>query len=251
MLPNQIIKVEDIHRTLSSGAQSLRILRGVSFSIDAGEWAALTGPSGSGKSTLLGLLAGMDRPTRGRITMEGVEISSLPEGALARFRNEKIGVVFQSFHLIPTMTALENVELPLYIGPHRRQAHSLACQMLEQVALGERMHHLPHQLSGGEQQRVAIARALVTGPDLLLADEPTGNLDSATSKQVLGLIRLLRKQLGLTVIMVTHDAQVASYADRRLHLVDGQLLPVPQVDVYVQSEKLAPVTPVFSGEVGA
>lgn len=250
MLPNQIIKVENIYRTLSSGGQPLHILRGVSFSVEAGEWAALTGPSGSGKSTLLGLLAGMDRPTRGRICMEGTEISSLPERLLARFRNEKIGVVFQSFHLIPTMTALENVEVPLYIGPHRRQARTLARQMLEQVALGERMDHLPHQLSGGEQQRVAIARALVTGPDLLLADEPTGNLDSATSKQVLGLIRLLRNQLGLTVIMVTHDAQVASYADRRLHLVDGQLLPAPLVDVYVQSEKLAQLPTMLSGKVG-
>ncbi len=251
MLSNQIIKVEDVCRTLSVGGLPLRILRGVSFSVEAGEWVALTGPAGSGKSTLLGLLAGMDRPTRGRICMEGVDISSLPEGKLARFRSEKIGMVFQSFHLIPTMTALENVEVPLYIGPQRRQARSLACQMLDQVALGERMEHLPHQLSGGEQQRVAIARALVAGPDLLLADEPTGNLDSATSKQVLGLIRLLRKQLGLTVIMVTHDAQVASYADRRLHLIDGQLLPTPPVDVYIQSEKLAQFPTMLSGEVRA
>ena len=223
-----IIQVEDLHRSLVQGERQLQILRGVTFNVEAGEWVALSGPSGSGKSTLLGLLAGMDRPTRGRVRVAGVEISALPEAQLARFRNEKVGVVFQSFHLIPSMTAQENVEAPLYISPERRRAGALARQMLEQVGLGDRLQHLPHQLSGGEQQRVAIARALVNGPCLLLADEPTGNLDSATSKQVLGLIRLLRLQLGLTVIVVTHDPQVAGYADRRLHLVDGQLqAPTP------------------------
>ncbi len=218
------IETEDLHRTLALDGRDLHILRGISFAVKAGEWVALTGPSGSGKSTLLGLLAGMDRPTRGRVRLEGMEISSLPEGKLARLRNQKIGVVFQAFHLIPTMTAQENVEAPLYIGPKRRQAGAIARQMLEQVGLGERLHHLPHQLSGGEQQRVAIARALVCEPGLLLADEPTGNLDTATSRQVLELIRLLHEQLGLTVIVVTHDAQVASYASRRLHMVDGRLV---------------------------
>ncbi|RPI21220.1 MAG: ABC transporter ATP-binding protein, partial [Chloroflexota bacterium] len=211
---------------------------------------ALTGPSGSGKSTLLGILAGLDRPTRGRVRLNGVYISVLPEGKLARFRNEEIGVVFQSFHLIASMTAQENVEAPLYIGPHRRQAAALARQMLEQVGLGERLHHLPHQLSGGEQQRVAIARALVAGPQLLLADEPTGNLDSATSKQVLGLIRLLRQQLGLTVIMVTHDPQVASYADRRLHLVDGQLeQPVAFDQFFKPTELVSSAAPGLTREM--
>jgi putative ABC transport system ATP-binding protein len=219
------IETEDIHRTLVQGDRELHILRGISFAVQAGEWVALTGPSGSGKSTLLGLLAGLDRPTRGHVRLEGMEISSLPEGRLARIRNEKIGVVFQAFHLIPTLTAQENVEAPLYIGPRRRQASLLARQMLENVGLGNRLHHLPHQLSGGEQQRVAIARALVTGPGLLLADEPTGNLDTAASRQVLELIRQLREQLGLTVIVVTHEAHVASYAGRRLHLLDGQLVP--------------------------
>ena len=224
MRNTNIIQVEDVHRTLVQGGRELHILRGVTFTVEAGEWVALSGPSGSGKSTLLGLLAGMDRPSRGRVRLAGVEISSLPESQLARFRSEKAGVVFQSFHLIASMTAQENVEVPLYIGPERRRAGALARQMLEQVGLGDRLDHLPHQLSGGEQQRVAIARALVNGPCLLLADEPTGNLDSASSKQVLGLIRLLRLQLGLTVIVVTHDPQVAGYADRRLHLVDGQLV---------------------------
>jgi len=224
MQNQNIIVADSIHRSLPSGERELHILRGLTFTVNTGEWVALTGPSGSGKSTLLGVLAGIDRPTTGRVWVDGVEISSLPEGRLARVRNEKTGIVFQSFHLIPTMTAQENVEAPLYIHPRRRQAHALARQVLEQVGLGERLHHLPHQLSGGEQQRVAIARALVCGPSVLLADEPTGNLDSATSKQVLGLIRLLREQLGLTVVMVTHDPQVAAYADRRLHLVDGQLV---------------------------
>jgi putative ABC transport system ATP-binding protein len=221
-----LIEVEGLYRSLEQGGRELDILRGVSFEVGLGEWVALTGPSGSGKSTLLGLLAGIDRPTRGKVRLEGIEIGSLPEGKLARIRNEKIGVVFQSFHLIPSLTALENVEAPLYINPRRRQARELARKMLEQVGLEERMTHLPHQLSGGEQQRVAIARALVCGPSLLLADEPTGNLDSATSKQVLGLLRLLREQLGITIVMVTHDAQVAGYADRRMHLVDGQFVPL-------------------------
>jgi putative ABC transport system ATP-binding protein len=232
-VPN-VLEVENIHRTLDQGGRELHILQGITFSVATGDWLALTGPSGSGKSTLLGLLAGLDRPSSGQVFLDGVEISALPENKLARFRNERIGVVFQSFHLIANMTAQENVEAPLYIGPHRRQASQLARQMLDQVGLSERLNHLPHQLSGGEQQRVAIARALVGQPSLLLADEPTGNLDSATSKQVLGLIRILREQLGLTIIMVTHDSQVAAYADRRLHLVDGQFVEPAGSDAFAR-----------------
>ncbi len=223
MFHNTIIQVEDVRRHLPQGGRELHILNGISFSVEAGSWLALTGPSGSGKSTLLGILAGIDRPSAGKVYVEGTEISALPEGRLSRLRNEKIGVVFQSFHLIPTMTALENVEAPLYIHPERRQARSTASRMLEQVGLAERMGHFPHQLSGGEQQRVAIARALVCGPEILLADEPTGNLDTATSRQVLDLIHQLRNQLGLTVIMVTHDPAVAGRAEHRLHIVDGRL----------------------------
>ncbi len=217
------IEVENVSRALKLDGRELRILRGLSFEVAAEEWVALTGPSGSGKSTLLGVLGGIDRPNSGRVCVEGVEITALPESRLAQLRNEKIGLSFQSFHLIATLTAQENVEAPLYIGPRRREAKRLAAEMLARVGLAERRHHLPHQLSGGEQQRVAIARALVGGPRLLFADEPTGNLDSATSHQVLTLITQLRAQLGLTVVMVTHDAQVAAYAGRRLHLVDGQL----------------------------
>jgi putative ABC transport system ATP-binding protein len=224
MLDKTIIQVDRVLRHLPQGGRELHILNGITFSVGVGEWLALTGPSGSGKSTLLGILAGIDRPSSGQVFIEGVEISALSEARLARIRNEKIGVVFQSFHLIATLTAQENVEAPLYIHPRRRQARSAAIQMLEQVGLGERLDHFPHQLSGGEQQRVAIARALVCGPDILLADEPTGNLDTATSKQVLDLLRQLRQQLGLTVIMVTHDPAIAARADRRLHIVDGRIV---------------------------
>jgi putative ABC transport system ATP-binding protein len=227
MQPQQTITAQDIHRTILLGGRELHILRGISFTASAGEWVALTGPSGSGKSTLLGILAGIDQPSSGKVSVDGVEISEMSEDHLARIRNEKIGMVFQAFHLIPSMTAQENVEIPLYVSPKRREAQKLARQMLEQVGLSERLHHLPHQLSGGEQQRVAIARALVTRPRLLLADEPTGNLDSATSKQVLALIQQLRKQLNLTIIMVTHDSQVAAHADRTIHMIDGELVKNP------------------------
>jgi putative ABC transport system ATP-binding protein len=248
MSHNSIIQVENIQRHLPQGGRELHILNGISFTVEAGSWLALTGPSGSGKSTLLGILGGIDRPSGGKVYIEGIEISALPEGKLARLRNEKIGVVFQAFHLIPTMTALENVEAPLYIHPQRRQARSMAVQMLEQVGLGERMSHFPHQLSGGEQQRVAIARALVCGPQILLADEPTGNLDTTTSKQVLDLLHQLRNQLGLTVIMVTHDLAIAAHADRRLHIVDGRLVN-PESLAPAAAASLSHLTP--AGEVRA
>ncbi len=224
MFHNTIVQAENVQRHLPQGGRELHILNGISFAVEAGSWVALTGPSGSGKSTLLGILAGIDRPSDGKVYIEGRLISALPEGQLARLRNEKIGIVFQSFHLIPTMTALENVEAPLYIHPERRHARSMAADILKQVGLGERMSHFPHQLSGGEQQRVAIARALACGPEILLADEPTGNLDTATSKQILELIRQLRDQLALTVIMVTHNLSVAACADCQLHIVDGRLV---------------------------
>ena len=224
-----ILSARDVQRSIARDRQELHILRGISFTVEEGEWVAITGPSGSGKSTLLGILAGIDRPTSGSVVLDGLALNTLDENRLARIRNEKIGVVFQSFHLIPTLTALENVEAPLYIGPRRAQAKALACQMLGEVGLGDRLDHLPNQLSGGEQQRVAIARALVNHPRVLLADEPTGNLDSATSRQVLTILASLREQFGLTILMVTHEAQVAAYAGRRLHLVDGRLTdPAPE-----------------------
>ncbi|GAB5522039.1 MAG: ABC transporter ATP-binding protein [Rhodothermales bacterium] len=222
MLP--ALSVRDLTRTLPLGDTPVHILRGLSFTIQRGEWVAITGPSGSGKSTLLGILSGLDTPSSGRVAVDGVEIADLPETDLARLRNEKIGIVFQSFNLIGTLTAQENVEVPMYVGPHRREAATRAKAMLGRVGLDDRLDHRPHQLSGGQQQRVAIARALVTEPPVLVADEPTGNLDSATSEQILNLFAELHRDLGVTLIVVTHDPAVAARADRVLHLVDGLLV---------------------------
>jgi putative ABC transport system ATP-binding protein len=218
-----MIEVNQVQRILHGAGRDLHILRDVSFEVAQGEWVALTGPSGSGKSTLLGILAGIDQPSYGSVRLDGVEISGMPEKKLARLRNEKIGIVFQSFHLIESMTAQENVEAPLYIHARRKEAAMLGEEMLARVGLSDRRHHRPFQLSGGEQQRVAIARAMVGGPCILLADEPTGNLDSATSKQVLSILQQLRAQLKLTIVMVTHDARIAALADRCLHIMDGRL----------------------------
>ncbi len=219
------VAIENLTRSLPLGSQTIEILRGISFSIPRGEWVAITGPSGSGKSTLLGVLAGLDQPTGGSVVVDGLDIASMSERELARLRNEKIGVVFQSFNLIPTLTAQENVEAPLYVGPRRRQASELAKAVLSRVGLDSRRNHRPHQLSGGEQQRVAIARALVTEPAMLVADEPTGNLDSKTSATILDLFEQLHRELGITLVVVTHDPRVAERAQRVLNLVDGRLDP--------------------------
>jgi putative ABC transport system ATP-binding protein len=217
------IEAIDLTRALPLGGESVPILKGVSFTVDPGEWIALTGPSGSGKSTLLGILAGLDSPTSGRIVVDGIDVTRLGEGAMARLRNRKIGVVFQSFNLIPSLTAQENVEAPLYVRSSRSRARDAAREVLELVGLSDRLGHRPHQLSGGQQQRVAIARALVTRPALLIADEPTGNLDSANGSQVLDLIESLRQELRFTVVVATHDPHVAARADRHLHMIDGLL----------------------------
>jgi putative ABC transport system ATP-binding protein len=218
------VRADDVHRSLPLGGVDVHILNGVSFEILRGEWVALTGPSGSGKSTLLGIVGGLDRPSAGRIHIDGADITDMDENALALIRNRSIGIVFQSFNLIPTLTAQENVEAPLYAGPDHRRAGERAREMLELVGLSDRSHHRPHQLSGGQQQRVAIARALVTRPALLVADEPTGNLDSGTGEQVLRLFADLRARLDVTLVVATHDADVAARADRVLHMVDGRLV---------------------------
>src|SRR5262245_10206208 len=217
------IEARDITRSLPLGGERIDILRGISFEVEKGEWVALTGPSGSGKSTLLGIVSGLDSPSSGRVLVNGTDITDLDEDRLARVRNREIGIVFQSFNLIPTLTAQENVEAPLYVSEQRRQAKARAQAMLERVGLGDRRRHKPAQLSGGQQQRVAIARALVTEPSVLVADEPTGNLDSAMGAQVLDLFARLRDELGITLIVVTHDDGVAARADRVLHIVDGKL----------------------------
>ena len=218
-----IIQVQDITRDLMLAGESVPILRHISFTIARGAWVAITGPSGSGKSTLLSILAGLDTPSSGQVILDGVDITHMHEGKLARFRNEKVGVVFQSFNLIPTLTALENVEVPLYASRHSGNSTTRARRMLELVGLGDRLRNRPHQLSGGQQQRVAIARALINEPPLLIADEPTGNLDSNTGEAVLRLFDQLRRELGLTLVIATHDPAVAARVDLELHIVDGQL----------------------------
>jgi putative ABC transport system ATP-binding protein len=218
-----MIELQDISKTVTSGDQPLTILHPLTLDIPGGEFIAIVGPSGSGKSTLLGLIAGLDSPTSGAVRIDGVDITRLDEDSLARLRGEKIGFVFQFFHLIPSLTAYENVAVPMEIAGSadvRRRAETL----LEEVGLTGRAHHYPSQLSGGEQQRVALARALANAPPILLADEPTGNLDTATGRHILDLLRGIHRARGTTIILVTHDAELAAIADSRLVLRDGRVV---------------------------
>jgi len=217
-----MISVRSLGMRLESGGRPVDVLTDVTLEIPARQFAAIAGPSGSGKSTLLGLIAGLDRPTTGHIVVNDVELTGLNEDDLARFRRDAIGYVFQSFHLIPTLTALENVAVPLELGGDAR-ALERARALLDEVGLGERGHHYPVQLSGGEQQRVAVARAVARRPTLLLADEPTGNLDSATGKQIIDLLVALNRNLGSTLVLVTHDPALAALADRVITLRDGRV----------------------------
>ena len=218
-----MISIAGLSMRLSSGGRPVNVLSDISLEVAARQFLAIAGPSGSGKSTLLGLIAGLDRPTAGRITVGGVELTQLGEDALARFRLNTIGYIFQSFHLIPTLTALENVAVPLELAGER-DALRRARELLAEVGLAERAHHYPVQLSGGEQQRVAVARAVSRRPPVLLADEPTGNLDSATGKQIIDLLLALNRNLGSTLILVTHDAALAAHADRLMLLRDGRIV---------------------------
>ena len=218
-----MISIAGLSMRLSSGGRPVNVLSDISLEVAARQFLAIAGPSGSGKSTLLGLIAGLDRPTAGRITVGGVEITRLGEDALARFRLSTIGYIFQSFHLIPTLTALENVAVPLELAGER-DALRRARELLAEGGLAERAHHYPVQLSGGEQQRVAVARAVSRRPPVLLADEPTGNLDSATGKQIIDLLLALNRTLGSTLILVTHDAALAAHADRLMLLRDGRIV---------------------------
>jgi putative ABC transport system ATP-binding protein len=220
---DDIIQVRDVTHELPLGSESLQILRGISFAIPRGSWTAITGPSGSGKSTLLGILAGLDTPTGGQVIVNDIDITHMSERQLAAFRNETIGVVFQNYNLIPTLTALENVEMPLFASRNTANSVAAASHMLELVGLADRLHHRPHQLSGGQQQRVAIARALVNRPALLIGDEPTGNLDSASGEAILQLFANLRQELGITLVIATHDPAIAARVDGILHIVDGRL----------------------------
>lgn len=222
-----MILVEGLRKSIRNGARTVEILRGIDFAIPRGEFAAIMGSSGSGKSTLLGLLAGLDTPTSGTVSLNGVAISYLPEDALAQVRGKTIGFVFQSYQLIPTLTALENVLLPHELNADRKEAAeglARARQLLRSVGLEDRMDHYPVQLSGGEQQRVALARAFILRPPIVLADEPTGNLDTVNGKAVLALLLDLNRREGTTLVLVTHDPAVAEIAHRRLTMRDGMLV---------------------------
>ena len=217
-----MIELLDVSRTVTSGASPLTILHPTTLRIERGHAVAIVGPSGSGKSTLLGLIAGLDAPTTGRILLDGVDITALGEDALARLRGEKVGIVFQFFHLIPTLTALENVLVPMEIAG-ASGALARARALIADVGLSDRATHYPSQLSGGEQQRVAIARALANDPPILLADEPTGNLDSATGAQIIDLLVSINRGRGRTLVLVTHDPGLAARTDQTIALKDGRV----------------------------
>jgi putative ABC transport system ATP-binding protein len=220
-----IAELSEVTLRLTAQSGEVEILRGVSLAIQAGESLGLVGPSGSGKSTLLMVLAGLERASSGRITVMGRDLSHMGEDALAVFRRQHIGIVFQSFHLIPTMTALENVAVPLELGG-ARDAFARARHQLDAVGLGPRVAHLPSQLSGGEQQRVALARAIAPRPSLLLADEPTGNLDAATGAGIIDLLFELKAASGTSLLLITHDAELAARCDRIARLRDGRIASI-------------------------
>ncbi|HZL46822.1 MAG TPA: ABC transporter ATP-binding protein [Opitutaceae bacterium] len=233
-----VVKIEEIHKIYDSGDIPVHAVRGISLEVQRGEFVALMGASGSGKSTLMNLLGCLDRPTRGRYLLDAIDVSQLERNELADIRNQKIGFVFQGFNLLARTTALENTELPMMYGRHRRSSREMrerALRSLEIVGLSDRADHFPNQLSGGQQQRVAIARALANDPEILLADEPTGNLDSKTSVEVMGVFQKLNDQ-GITIIMVTHELDIARYCKRNLILRDGRLVRDDFVAVRLQAD---------------
>lgn len=220
-----VLEVRGLAKSIRSGSRVVEILRGIDISISPGTFAVIQGPSGSGKSTLLGLLAGLDKPTEGEVLLDGQPLTALPEDEMALLRGRKIGFVFQAYQLVPTLTALENVMLPLDLTGHAdRESRERAIGLLGEVGLADRTEHYPVQLSGGEQQRVALARAFVTNPPIVLADEPTGNLDSRNGAMVLEVLLKLNRERGTTLVMVTHDDQIASKAARRIALIDGRIV---------------------------
>lgn len=222
-----MIEVEGLRKSIRNGPRTVDILKGISFTVSRGQFVAIMGSSGSGKSTLLGLLAGLDTPTAGDVRLNGTSISYLPEDKLAKVRGRTVGFVFQSYQLVPTLTALENVLLPYELnadGAEARDGQERAKELLESVGLSGRLDHYPVQLSGGEQQRVALARAFILRPPIVLADEPTGNLDTANGAHVLELLLHLNRTLGTTLVLVTHDPILVGYADRRIVLRDGAVV---------------------------
>jgi len=218
-----MIELRGVSKTVTSGTEPLTILHPLTTTIARGQFVAIVGPSGSGKSTLLGLLAGLDAPTSGSVVIDGIDITALGEDALAKLRGEKIGFVFQFFHLIPSLTAHENVAVPMEIMGALNPA-ARARSLLQEVGLTDRAHHYPSQLSGGEQQRVALARALANDPPIVLADEPTGNLDTKNGRHIMDLLRSIHQARNTTLILVTHDQELAATADRRISLLDGRVV---------------------------
>jgi len=223
MKPSPILSVQQVYKTYQNGVGTLTVLHDVSFSLDGGATCAIVGPSGSGKTTLLGLCAGLDRPTSGEVFLDGLHLNLLNEDELAALRNTTVGFVFQSFQLIPTLTAVENVMVPLELQGNTR-AKALAVDLLQRVGLGDRLHHYPIQLSGGEQQRVALARAFINQPRILFADEPTGNLDAETSEKVMRLLFELNVEAGTALVLVTHNVELAQQTQRIIRLRGGAIL---------------------------
>ena len=225
MNQHSFIQVRGLHRHFQMGAEIVHALDGVDATIEQGEFMGIIGPSGSGKSTLLYLIGGLDQPTSGEIWVDGTDIAALDENHLAQYRQKSIGFIFQSFNLIPTMTAMQNVEFPMIFArvlPHEREER--AKRMLEMVGLGDRIHHKPTELSGGQQQRVSIARSLVNNPDIILADEPTGNLDSKSGGEVINILQRLNQEERRTIIMVTHDQSLLAATTRHIQILDGRIL---------------------------
>jgi len=236
---SEVIRVQDLKKFYRMGDVEVPALRGINLTIERGEFVAVMGSSGSGKSTFMNILGCLDRPTGGKYWLEGEEVASLSADAWAHIRNKRIGFVLQGFNLLSRTTALENVELPMmYNGFAGKERHRRAVEVLNLVGLGQRQDHTPNRLSGGQQQRVAIARALVNKPSLILADEPTGNLDSATSNEIMGLFQHLNSEQGITIILVTHEADIAEHAKRQIVFRDGEVIsdkPITQVLVQLES----------------
>jgi putative ABC transport system ATP-binding protein len=226
MSDKSLIEIRDITKVYRMGGDiEVHALRGVSLQVDAGELLSIMGPSGSGKSTMMNVLGCLDQPTSGEYYLDGVDVKKLSDNALAEIRNRKIGFVFQTFNLLPRATALQNVELPLvYRGVSGRERRRQVIEALEMVGLGDRIHHRPNELSGGEQQRVTIARALTTQPDIILADEPTGNLDSRSGAEIVAIFQRLNREMGITVVFVTHDSAIAAHTRRIVQLLDGKIV---------------------------
>jgi putative ABC transport system ATP-binding protein len=236
-----LVEVNDLTRTYMMGSTEVNALRGVSFSVERGEFVAIMGPSGSGKSTLMHLLGCLDQPTSGTYLLDGTPMENLSDRELSHLRNHKVGFVFQAFNLISQLTILENVEVPLiYMGMDRVRRQSLCLDMLKAVGLAHRARHRPNELSGGENQRVAIARALVTNPDIILADEPTGNLDTKTGQEIMEILQKLNEQ-GTTIVLVTHEIAKAKWARRLIHMQDGKILRE------LKGDEIAPLMDLFQG----